>query len=178
MSDVFIVVIYLDDIVIYLSSYEQHLEHVCSVLQRLREHQLYVKAEKCIFNATEVEFLGYDLTDKGVCMNKYKVKAIIDWPPPTSVKTLQYFLGFSNIYSRFIHSFSALVTPLTSLISSKVPFSWNADAQSAFDALKVAFTTVPVLQQPNPELPFLVETDASGVVVGAILSQRCQDTGD
>ncbi len=101
MLDQFIY-IYLDDILIFSHSLQEHVQHVRQVLQRLLENGLYVKAEKCVFHVQSVPFLGYIVSAKGVCMDPDKVKAVVDWPIPNSRKALQRFLGFANFHQHFI----------------------------------------------------------------------------
>ncbi|XP_069480394.1 uncharacterized protein [Ambystoma mexicanum] len=125
-----------------------------------------------------VEFLVYQITNKGVRMSPSKVTAVLDWPIPQDVMSLQSFLGFSNFYRRFIWDFSKIVAPLTALTSNKVKFAWDDTSQTGFDTLKNAFTTAAVHQHPDPALPFIVEADASDVAVGPILSQACVDTNE
>ncbi len=167
------VIIYIDDILIYSDTLKDHVQHVQAVLQRLIQHQLYAKIEKCDFHQTTTTFLGYVISPEGVAMDESKVKAVLDWPQPTSLKALQRFLGFANFYRRFIRDFSTVAGPLTSLVrksTSRLP--WNEGATHAFNQLKQRFTTAPILHHPNPELPFIVEVDASNTGLGAILSQR------
>uniref|UniRef100_A0A8C6UZW3 Gypsy retrotransposon integrase-like protein 1 n=5 Tax=Neogobius melanostomus TaxID=47308 RepID=A0A8C6UZW3_9GOBI len=106
-------------------------------------------------------------------MDPTKIAAVKEWPSPSSRKELQRFLGFANFYRRFIRNYSNLASPLTALTSTVVPFVWSAEAELAFEELKHRFTSAPVLMQPNPELQFVVEVDASNSGVGAVLSQRC-----
>ncbi|KAK3541689.1 hypothetical protein QTP86_000757 [Hemibagrus guttatus] len=165
--------VYIDDILIYSRSLAEHRQHVREVLQRLREYQLFLKAEKCAFHQSSVHFLGYILDRSGVRMDERKVAAVRDWPPPTTIKELQRFLGFANFYRRFIRGYSSITSPLTSLLRNKPKsLAWNPAASQAFDTLKTAFTTAPLLVHPNPELPFIVEVDASTTGVGAVLSQQ------
>ena len=103
--------VYLDDILIFSNSEQEHLQHVCSVLQRALENQLFVKAEKSEFHATEVSFLGYIMSVRRIHMDPTNVKAVVDWPVPTTRKQLQQFLGFANFYRRFIHNYSSVATP-------------------------------------------------------------------
>ncbi len=166
------VFVYLDDILIFSKSQEEHISHVQSVLQRLLENSLFVKAEKCEFHAPSVSFLGYVVAKGSLQMDPAKVSAVTSWPVPDSRKRLQSFLGFANFYRRFIRSYSSVAAPLTALTSSKVPFQWNSAADEAFQALKLRFTTAPILQLPDPDRQFVVEVDASDVGVGAVLSQR------
>ncbi len=108
MVDQFIYV-YLDDILIFSSSLQEHVQHIRRVLQRLLENGLFVKEEKCTFYAQSVPFLGYIISSGGMCMEC--VKAVVDWPTPDSLKALQRFLGFANFYRRFIRNFSKLAAP-------------------------------------------------------------------
>lgn len=167
------VIVYIDDILIYSRSLAEHRLHVAEVLQQLRKYQLYLKAEKCIFHQSSVHFLGYIISNGGIRMDKGKVEAISSWPRPTTIKELQRFLGFSNFYRRFIANYSSITSPLTDLLKGgNKSLSWDISATKAFNHLKEAFTTAPLLVHPNPELPFIVEVDASTTGVGAVLSQQ------
>ncbi len=171
MLDQFIYV-YLDDILIFSHSLQEHVQHVRRVLQRLLENGLYVKAEKCAFHAQSVPFLGYIVSVEGMRMDPDKSQAVVDWPTPDSRKALLRFLGFANFYRRFICNFSQLAAPLTALTSTKIPFRWSSAAEAAFAKLKGCFVSAPILITPDPSRQFVVEVDASEVGVGAILSQR------
>ncbi len=167
------VIVYIDDILIYSRSLAEHRQHVAEVLQRLREYHLYLKAEKCTFHQSTVHFLGYVINSGGIRMDKGKVEAITSWPLPSSIKELQRFLGFSNFYRRFISNYSTITSSLTDLLKGKAKsLSWNPNAMEAFNKLKHAFTSAPLLVHPNPRLPFVVEVDASTTGVGAVLSQQ------
>ncbi|XP_069502712.1 uncharacterized protein [Ambystoma mexicanum] len=156
---------------------QEHIKHIRTVLQRLREHNLFAKLEKCEFHCTTVEYLGYFLTPSGVQMDQKKVQAVVDWLAPTSVKEIQAFLGFANFYRRFIKNFSELVTPITTLLKKGKAFVWDEAAEQGFQQLKAAFTSAPVLRHPDLNQPFLVETDASSYALEAVLSQRDPKTG-
>ncbi len=167
------VIVYIDDILIYSKTLEEHIHQVRSVLRRLIKHQLYAKLEKCEFHTTSVAFLGYIISPEGIVMDDNKVNAVINWPCPKNLKELQRFLGFANFYRRFIRGFSSVAAPLTSMkkrISHRL--HWTPAAVEAFDQLKHRFTTAPILHHPDPDLPFIVEVDASNIGIGAILSQR------
>lgn len=166
------VFVYLDDILIFSKTPQEHEQHVRQVLQRLLENKLYVKAEKCDFHTSKVSFLGFVVESGQVKADTEKVKAVADWPIPSSRKQLQRFLGFANFYRRFIKNFSRVVAPLTKLTSPSKQFCWTPEAQSAFTTLKDLFTSAPVLRQPDPSRQFVVEVDASETGVGAVLSQR------
>ncbi|KAL0149148.1 hypothetical protein M9458_055580 [Cirrhinus mrigala] len=166
------VIVYIDDILIYSRSEAEHCHHVAEVLQKLREHQLYLKAEKCSFHLPSVQFLGYIIDHQGVRMDERKLTAVVSWPEPTTIKELQRFLGFANFYRCFIQDYSLITAPLTNLLSGKPKtLLWTPEAAAAFHSLKSAFTQAPLLTHPDPELPFVVEVDASTTGVGAVLSQ-------
>ncbi|KAL0154770.1 hypothetical protein M9458_049033, partial [Cirrhinus mrigala] len=159
---------YLDDILIYSKTLEEHTQHVRAVLRRLLAHQLYCKLEKCAFHQHSTTFLGFVISSQGVAMDPQKLEAVRSWPLPTSLKQLQRFLGFANFYRRFIQGFSATAAPLTALTKpSHGAFYLTSEAIQAFKTLCNLFTTAPVLTHPNPDKPFVVEVDASDVGVGA-----------
>ncbi|XP_067249258.1 uncharacterized protein [Chanodichthys erythropterus] len=165
--------VYIDDILIYSRSLAEHRHQVAEVLQRLRQFHLFLKAEKCSFHQPSVHFLGYVIDHSGIRMDEGKVSAIQNWPTPTTIKELQRFLRFSNFYRRFIKNYSTIVSPLTNLLRKQPKYlSWSQPATNAFETLKKAFTTAPLLVHPNPDLPFVVEVDASTTGVGAVLSQQ------
>jgi hypothetical protein len=165
------VVIYLDDILIYSDTLEEHYEHVRSVLQRLKDADLQVKLEKCQFHVQTVEFLGYVISPEGISMDPAKIEAILSWPVPTSVRDIQVFLGFANFYRRFIRNFSRVVAPITRLLKKDVPFAWDQQAQGAFDELRKAFTAEPILCHFDPSKACFLEPDASKTALGAVCSQ-------
>lgn len=109
------VYVYLDDILIFSANNKEHVSHVKLVLQRLLEHHLYVKAEKCVFHASTVDFLGFVVLQGSMKMDPSKVKAVLEWPRPDSVKQVQRFLGFANFYRLFIKGFSSIAAPLSAL---------------------------------------------------------------
>lgn len=165
------VVIYLDDILIYSRDARDHVQHVRMVLSKLQAADLQVNLDKCVFHASEVEFLGYVISHNGIRMDSSKVQAVLEWPTPASVRDIQVFLGFANFYRRFIQNFSKVVAPITRLLKKDVPFVWDDAAQKAFDSLRTAFTTEPVLAHFNPDLPCVLEPDASKTALGAVCSQ-------
>ncbi|KAK3571260.1 hypothetical protein QTP86_005974 [Hemibagrus guttatus] len=172
------VIAYIDDILVYSKSLEEHVLHVREVLSRLQRHHLYVKLEKCEFHRTTVTFLGYVIFQRGVEMDMVKVRAVTDWPAPTTVRELQRFLGFANFYRRFIRNYSSVAGPLTSLLRGKPKrLAWTDQARAAFQQLKESFTSAPILRHPDPDLPFVVVVDASSNGLGAVLSQRHGEPG-
>ena len=162
---------YLDDILVFSETLEQHVAHVCLVLQRLLENRLYAKAEKCEFHRSTIQFLGFVVSRGKLEMDLSKTEAVMSWPTPTDRRELQRFLGFANFYRRFIRGFSSTVQPLTALTSTEVPFRWTPEADTAFTALKTRFSTTPILIMPNPEEQFVLEVDASDTGAGAVLFQ-------
>ena len=168
-------VIYMDDILIFSDNVEDHHEWMRRALQRLKDSDLFLKAEKCEFDRQEVEFLGSIIRPGVVAMDPVKLKAIIEWEPPKTVKQVQAFLGFGNFYRRFIRDYSKIVRPLTELTKKDQPFLWTPECQKAFDTLKKRFTEEPILQIPDPEKPFQIECDASKVATGAVLRQQGED---
>lgn len=165
------VLVFLDDILIYSRNEAEHEQHVREVLDLLRRNQLYAKESKCEFFRERVEFLGHMVDASGIHMMHDKVKAITEWPPLTSVADVQSFLGTVGYYRKFVRMFSEIATPLTQLLQKGSPFVWESAQQHAFDALKEAVSQQPVLILPDPSLPYVVTTDASGYAVGAWLSQ-------
>ena len=169
------VFVYIDDILIFSPDLKTHVQQVRQVLQRLLQHNLYVKAEKCEFHQASVSFLGFIISKNQLQMDPEKVKAVVEWPVPLDRKQLLRFLGFANFYRKFIRNYSSVAAPLHALTSSKVKFSWTPEADQAFERLRVRFTTAPILTLPDPERQFIVEVDASDVGVGAVLSQISAD---
>ena len=181
------VLVFLDDILVYSKSIEEHREHLAVVLDRLREKQLYAKFSKCEFYMPEVEFLGHIVGQHGLKMVHDKLAAIDDWPTPTSQKDVEQFLGLAGYYRRFIKNFSAIAAPLSALTGTrskrtadgKKPepkvFEWGADQLASFLALKVAVTSAPCLVLPDQTKDYVIHTDASGGATGAALMQ---DQGD
>jgi hypothetical protein len=141
------------------------------VLQRLRENDLFLKAMKCEFNKTRVEYLGMIVEEGKIAMDPIKLGGIRDWPIPNTVKQVRSFLGFGNFYRRFIHRFSELARPLNDLTKKDKKFEWTNECQDAFDTLKKKFTEEPVLMIPDHSRPFQIESDASKVATGAVLTQ-------
>ncbi|MBW0510354.1 hypothetical protein O181_050069, partial [Austropuccinia psidii MF-1] len=158
-------------IMVFSSSEEEHVKHVTSVLQRLRDNNLFAKASKCVFHASSVEYLGYFVSSEGLKMDYSKVQQLLNWPQPRNIKALQYLLGFANFYRHFIKNYSKKITALTSLLKKVSPFIFNEEARSQFQVLKEAYTSSPILSHFNPSLPTIVETDSSDYALGAVLSQ-------
>src|SRR5436305_374185 len=176
------VLVYLDDILVYSNSEEEHREHLKLVFEKLREHQLYAKPSKCTFNQGTVEFCGHMIGQGIVKVLPSKVKAIQDWPRPRTVQDVRQFYGLVNYYRRFIRHFSMIAAPLSDLFKSadgdkrkRRPIVWNTAHQLAFDCLKRAITTSPVLVQPDESKPYTIETDSSDFGNGMTLYQQGDD---
>ena len=176
MNDIFMphldqfVIAYLDDLCIYSSSPEEHLKHLETVFRILKEHKLIAQVPKCTFGVPEIEFLGHIVSGQGLKMDPTKVKAILDWPTPKSQTEVLQFKGLAGFYRRFIKDFSKITAPLSAL-TGNVPFQWEAKEKRAFEDLKKALTTAPVLATPDYSRPFLVRCDASMHAIGQVLSQ-------
>ena len=151
MNDIFsdlldvCVVVYLDDILIYSNNMSKHHQHVKEVLKWLCKAGLYAKAEKYKFHFESVEYLGYILSPSGLPMSDDKIKIIQDWLEPKKVKDIQSFLGFTNFYHRFIFNYSDIVIPLTCLTWKDILWKFNSSCQDAFNSLKKAFISAPIL---------------------------------
>ena len=140
-------------------------------MQILRENHLYLKIEKCTFDAPEVEFLGLIVGNGQIRMDPKKVAAITEWPVPKTVKEVQSFNGFCNFYRRFVKDYSKIVRPLTQL-TRKAEWTWGPEQENAFNTLKNVISTEPVLALPQDNCPFRVEADSSNFAIGAVLSQK------
>jgi hypothetical protein len=172
-------VAYLDDILVFSQTKEEHEKALRQVVDRLESYQLFAKLLKCEFFRDRLEFLGFVITKDGVEMDARRVKAIQEWPAPTSVHDVQVFLGFANFYRRFIGGYSRITAPITALLRTgragepRPTFRWTEQAQQALDALKKAFQSAPVLRHWDGTRDTRVETDASTKAIAGILSQQC-----
>ncbi|KAK9004984.1 hypothetical protein V6N11_042434 [Hibiscus sabdariffa] len=142
------------------------------VFQVLRENELFVKREKCSFTQKEVSFLGHIIGGGMIRMDSNKIRAIVDWEPPTTVTDLRSFLGLANYYWRFIKGHSKIATPLIDLLKKDKEWDWSLECQAAFEKLKEAMAREPVLKLSDHAKPFEVHTDASDVAIGGVLMQE------
>jgi hypothetical protein len=165
------VLVFFDDILIYSKSWEDHLQHVDKVLQLLKEKQLYAKPSKCFFGVKEVEYLGHIVSHEGVKVDPNKIKAMMDWPIPKTLKNLREFLGLTGYYRKFVRNYGRIAAPLTKL-TKKDAFSWTPEATKSFEQLKEVMCKAPVLTTPNFTKTFIVECDASGNGIGVVLMQE------
>ena len=169
------VAIYIDDVLIFSRSLEDHLQHVEKVLNRLQSAGLKLQPVKCHFICKQVEYLGHLITPHGLQPNPSRVRAVTEFPVPTTVTQVCQFVGLTSYYQRFIERFAKMAAPLHNLTKKEVEFSWTTDCQKAFDELKMRLITAPVLAYPNFDIDFVLETDASYQGLGAVLSQRLAD---
>jgi hypothetical protein len=163
---------YLDDVVIYSQTFDEHLEHLRVVLDRLREAGLTVKPEKVVFATEEISFLGHIISPAGVKIDPERTRAIREFPFPKDVKGVSRFIGMVNYYNKFIPKFAELAAPLNALRKKGQKFSGGTEQRQAFEALKLAISQPPVLRMADFERPFILQTDASNVALGAVLSQE------
>ena len=171
-------VVYLDDIIVFSEDSSKHAGHVRRVLERLVEHGLFIKAEKCEFSVSTTKFLGHTISPEGISMDSEQVSAIMSFPPPTSQRELSRFIGLANAYRRYIKDFAQLARPLNALLrkssTSTTPFLSDS-ALAAFRRLRSVFASPVVLRHFDASLPTVVETDSSGFAIAAILSQLHPD---
>ena len=166
------VLVYLDDILVFSTTLEEHIQHIRKALERLRSAKLYARLHKCAFFQHRVEYLGFDVSAEGVQPSPDKVKAVVEWPIPQSVRDVRGFLGLASFYRRFIKQFSLKARPLTDLTCEKHVWQWTTKEEKAFNELKRSLVVAPVLHIPDFDREFVVTTDASLVSVGAILEQN------
>lgn len=162
---------YLDDVIIVTETFEQHLAVLEEVFRRLREANITVSLEKCQYCKPELIYLGYKIDKNGLHVDPSKVKAMLDIPIPTCVSEVRRVVGTFSWYRRFIPNFSSIISPLTSLLKKGSKFGWDERCDSAFRKMKECLVSAPILSCPDYSRPFVVQTDASGYGIGAVLSQ-------
>lgn len=166
------VFVYLDDIVIATDSFEEHLRLVKEVARRLKSANLSISLAKSKFCLRQINYLGYIINQSGINVNPDKVSAIVNYPSPKNVRDVRRLLGMATWYSRFIPNFATVAAPITELLKkSRMKFVWSEEAESAFNILKTALISAPVLATPDFSQPFIIYCDASDVGVGAVLVQ-------
>jgi len=165
------VLVFFDDILIYSRTWEEHLSHLRTVFELLSKDRWTLKLSKCSFAQTHISYLGHTISSQGVGTDPAKLTAIANWPQPVSVKELRSFLGLAGYYRRFVRHFGLISKPLTTLLKKHTLFIWTPEHTAAFQALKDALCSSPVLALPNFSKPFTIETDASDSGVGAVLMQ-------
>lgn len=166
------VVVYLDDIMVYSKTYEDHMRHLEIVFNKLQENKLYAKLDKCEFLETSVEYLGHVVGNNSIKPDDRKTKAILDWETPKNSKDVMAFMGLANFYRKFVKDFSKISIPLTSIMGKNTTFKWGSEQEQSFNDIKQALITQPVLKLPSREGRFRVHTDASDYAIGAVLEQE------
>lgn len=165
------VLVFFDDILIYSTSLEEHVHLLRQVLELLQRDKWQVKFKKCVFAQRQLKYLGHVIFEQGVATDPDKVQVVSQWPTPVSVKELRNFLGLAGYYRRFVRHFGQIARPLNDLLKKGTVFVWTSVHEQAFQALKHALITAPVLSLLDFSKPFCVEIDASGSGIGAVLTQ-------
>ncbi|MGH9656204.1 MAG: RNase H-like domain-containing protein, partial [Bryobacteraceae bacterium] len=168
-------IVFVDDILIYTKTEEEHEEMIRWALGRLMANEYYAQPGKCEFFKRELTVLGHVISEKGVDVQQHKVKAVQEWPALQSKKDIKSFLGLTGYYRKFIPRYSAVAKPLSDLLKEERKFDWGEEQRKAFDELKAALTSATFLAHPNPQEQYVLNTDASGFAIAAVLSQKQQD---
>jgi hypothetical protein len=168
------VVVFIDDILIFSKTEEEHEKHLTLVLEKLRSNQLYAKFSKCEFWLTKVTFLGHVKSAGGVSVDLGKVRDILNWVPPTNVSEIQSFLGLAGYYRCFIKDFSKIARPMMKLLEKNNAFEWTAECQASFEELRKCLNLAPVLVLPYLTKKFDIYCDASRLELGCVLMQEGQ----
>jgi hypothetical protein len=185
-------IVYLDDILVFSKTEEEHVDHVKEVLGRLKESRLYVRLDKCEWHTSRTEYLGYIVSPEGLTIDPERVKTIQEWPTPATVRDIRVFIGFMSYYRRFVAGFSKLALPLTKLTQKEPnsarggqamrreesqPLKLNDEARNAFQKLKDSFLEIPILAHFESVRQTRTEVDASGGAISGILSQLVEREG-
>ncbi|XP_028074359.1 uncharacterized protein LOC114276745 [Camellia sinensis] len=166
------VVVFIDDILVYSRSEEEHEKHLRIVLQVLRDNKLYAKASKCEFWLKEVKFLGHVVSKNGILVDPTKVEAVLDWRQPKTMSEINSFLGLASYYRRFIQDFSKLARPMTHLTQKGVKYEWDEACEKSFQELKKRLTSMPILIISEQEVAYTMYCDASKKGLGYVLMQN------
>ena len=166
------VIVFIDYILVYSGSPKEHAEHLRTILQILRERQLYAKFSKCQFWLDKVAFLGHVISAEGMSVDPKKIEAVVNWKPPKNVSEVRSFLGLAGYYKKFVEGFSKIAAPLTKLTRKDVKYDWVDACQQSFEELKGRLTSAPVLALPNGRDGFVVYSDASRQGLGCVLMQN------
>ncbi|GJZ71041.1 putative reverse transcriptase domain-containing protein, partial [Tanacetum coccineum] len=166
------VIVFIDDILIYSKSKQEHEEHLKIILELLKKEELYAKFSKCEFWIPKVQFLGHVIDSEGIHVDPAKIESIKDWTSPKSPTEIRQFLGLAGYYRRFIEGFSKIAKPMTKLTQKKVKFEWGDKQEAAFQLLKQKLCSAPILALPEGSEDFIAYCDASKKGLGAVLMQR------
>ena len=177
MSCLNFAIVFIDDILVFSKTADEHKKHIETVLLELRKHKLLLKPSKCVWAQTELPYLGHVIGRDGIKPDPKKVQSVVDWPTPTCLREVLQFLGLTNFFHKFVQGYANLTKPLTDLSKKDVLFDWTPSRQAAFDALKQALISAPVLAFPDPDKLFELVCDASGFGLGAVLLQEGRPLG-
>nr|GEW27391.1 putative reverse transcriptase domain-containing protein [Tanacetum cinerariifolium] len=166
------VIVFIDDILIYLKNKKEHEEHLKAILELLKKEELYAKFSKCEFWIPKVQFLGHMIDSQGIHVDPAKIKSVKDWASPKSPTEIHQFVGLAGYYRRFIEGFSKITKPMTKLTQKKVKFEWGDKQEAAFQLLKQKLCSAPILALPEGSEDFIVYCDASIKGLGTVLMQR------
>jgi hypothetical protein len=165
------VLVYLDDIIIYSKTFEDHLVHLRRVFELLLSAGLRLNRTKCEFFKNKIDYLGYIVSKDGIAPNMKKIESITKYPEPTNQKELGSFLGLASYYRKFVRAFAEKAHPLTALTKKSAQWKWGTEERDAFNCIKQCLTTKPILGYPDFTREFIIYTDASGYGIGAVLAQ-------
>jgi len=165
---------YLDDIIVFGETPEQLTENLDRVFTRLKEKGLKAKPSKCVLFRSPIDFLGHMVSADGIQPQPDKLAAVRDWPTPHCLRDVRAFYGLASYYRKFVKDFAKIAVPLSRMIKKNTPFTWTDETQQSFEDLKRALLDVDTLAYPTPGTPCILETDASDVAVGAVLSQMVE----
>jgi hypothetical protein len=166
------VLVFIDDILVYSKTEEEHEEHLRIVLQTLRKHKLYAKFDKCDFYQKKIQYLGHVISAEGIAVDPEKIRAIMEWPIPKDVVDIRSFMGITGYYRRFIEGFSKIAYPITSLQKKGTKFNWSQKCQDNFNKLKELLMTAPILKVAYLDKDFTICVDASKEGLGGVLTQE------
>ncbi|GJZ62653.1 putative reverse transcriptase domain-containing protein [Tanacetum coccineum] len=166
------VIVFIDDILVYSKTQEEHVEHLRLVLELLKKEKLYAKFSKCKFWLREVQFLGHVINGNGIHVDPSKIEAVKNWKAPRTPTEVRSFLGLAGYYRRFIENFSKIAKSLTILTQKCKTFDWGEEQENAFQTLKDRLCNAPVLALLDGPKDFMVYCDASGIGLGCVLMQR------
>ncbi|KAA0057268.1 Ty3/gypsy retrotransposon protein [Cucumis melo var. makuwa] len=165
------VLVFFDDILVYSKGMEEHAQHLEVVLGVLRESELYANFDKCHFAKPRINYLGHYISVKGIEVDPEKIRAVREWPAPSNVRGMRGLLGLTGYYRRFVKNYGSIAAPLTQLLKAGA-YKWTEETEAAFEKLKKAMMTLPVLTMPDFNLPFEIESDASGFGVVLVQAKR------
>jgi len=167
-----ICLVYLDDILVFSKTFEEHCDRLSTIFDRLERYTLKLKPTKCHLFQRKVKFLGHVVSEAGIECDPDKVAAIATWPTPTNVSEVRTFCGLASYYRTFVQDFAKLAKPLHNLTQKNATFVWNQECEEAFQALKERLISAPILVPPRDEGQYVLDTDASDTALGAVLQQE------